>query len=304
MQGDGDLNPTHQAGTMRHLLESEPFVSVAPILNRAVSSFKGHNGHVMLLAAPSLIGALSIAPIEAALLDLGLPYRRRFKLESPSNGSWIHILGPAQDSGPQYISGPPRLSLELALVDGLVSSSGDARRGPLTTVAQAHAIAQSLAPDGSRVRRLRPWLISGNWLHSALDTTYDPVFTALRDILVEEGSVRIATMPEVPSIELSNTPWIEPLALEAVSSKWPDLDMEGRARALSHLMRPALSRSTPSTARMEELGWHRVIGPNWDSDLASEILRAAKLWKQGSANLAAHSLVDSLLGTGRSPKYE
>ena len=98
--------------------------------------------------------------------------------------------------------------------------------------------------------------------------------------------------------------WIEQLALEAVSSKWPDLDMEGRARALSHLMRPALSRSTPSTARMEELGWHRVIGPNWDSDLASEILRAARLWKQGSANLAAHSLVDSLLGTGRSPKSE
>jgi len=258
----------------------------------------------MLLAAPSLIGALSIAPIEAAFLDLGLPYRRRFKLESPSDGSWIHILGPAQDTGPEYNSEPPRLSLGLALVDGLVSSSGDVRRGPLTTVAQAHAIAQSLAPNGLRVRSLRPWLISGNWLHSALDTTYDPVFTALRDILVEEGSVRIATMPEVPSIELSNTPWIEELALDAVSSKWSDLDMEGKARALSYLMRPAISRSTPSTARIEELGWHRVVGPNWDSDLASEILRAARLWKQGSANLAAHLFVDSLLSTGRSPELE
>jgi hypothetical protein len=258
----------------------------------------------MLLAAPSLIGALSIAPIEAAFLDLGLPYRRRFKLESPSDGSWIHILGPAQDTGPEYKSEPPRLSLGLALVDGLVSSSGDARRGPLTTVAQAHAIAQSLAPDGLLVRSLRPWLISGNWLHSSLDTTYDPVFTALRDMLVEEGSVRIATMPEVPSIELSNTPWIDELALDAVSSKWFDLDMEGKARALSHLMRPAISRSTPSTARMEELGWHRVVGPNWDSDLASEILRAARLWKQGSANLAAHSFVDSLLSTGNSPELE
>ena len=189
-------------------------------------------------------------------------------------------------------------------MDGLVASSGDTRRGPLTTVAQAHAIAQSLAPEGVRVRRLRPWLISGNWLHSALDTTYDPVFTSLRDLLVEEGSVRIATMPEVPSLELSNTPWIEELALEGVSSKWPELDIEGRARALSHLMRPALSRSTPSTARMEELGWHRVIGPNWDSDLASEILRAARLWKQGSAIAAAHSFVDLLLTTGRAPSPE
>ena len=289
---------------MRKLLESEPFSSVAPCLTRAVSGFQAHDGPILLLAAPSLIGALSIAPIEAAFLDLGLPYRRRFKLESPSGGSWIHILGPAQDTGPEYSSGPPRLSLGLALVEGLVSSSGDVRRGPLTTVAQAHAIAQSLAPHGLRVRSLRPWLISGNWLHSALDTTYDPVFTALRDMLVEEGSVRIATMPEVPSIELSNTPWIEELALDAVSSKWSDLDMEGKARALSHLMRPAISRSTPSTARMEELGLHRVVGPNWDSDLASEILRAARLWKQGSANLAAHSFVDSLLSSGRSPELE
>ena len=289
---------------MRQLLEAEQFSSVASSLNRAVSGLRTHNGPVMLLAAPSLIGALTIAPIEAAFLDLGLPYRRRFKLESPSEGSWIHVLGPAQDTGPEYFSDPPRLSLGLALVDGLVASSGDTRRGPLTTVAQAHAIAQSLAPEGVRVRRLRPWLISGNWLHSALDTTYDPVFTSLRDLLVEEGSVRIATMPEVPSIELSNTPWIEELALEAVSSKWPELDIDGRARALSHLMRPALSRSTPSTARMEELGWHRVIGPNWDSDLASEILRAARLWKQGSATAAAHSFVDLLLTTGRAPSPE
>ena len=289
---------------MRQLLEAEQFSSVASSLNRAVSGLRTHNGSVMLLAAPSLIGALTIAPIEAAFLDLGLPYRRRFKLESPSEGSWIHVLGPAQDTGPEYFSDPPRLSLGLALVDGLVASSGDTRRGPLTTVAQAHASAQSLAPEGVRVRRLRPWLISGNWLHSALDTTYDPVFTSLRDLLVEEGSVRIATMPEVPSLELSNTPWIEELALEGVSSKWPELDIEGRARALSHLMRPALPRSTPSTARMEELGWHRVIGPNWDSDLASEILRAARLWKQGSAIAAAHSFVDLLLTTGRAPSPE
>ena len=289
---------------MRQLLEAEQFSSVASSLNRAVSGLRTHNGPVMLLAAPSLIGALTIAPIEAAFLDLGLPYRRRFKLESPSEGSWIHVLGPAQVTGPEYFSDPPRLSLGLALVDGLVASSGDTRRGPLTTVAKAHAIPQSLAPEGLRVRRLRPWLITGNWLHSALDTTYDPVFTSLRDLLVEEGSVRIATMPEVPSLELSNTPWIEELALEGVSSKWPELDIEGRARALSHLMRPALSRSTPSTARMEELGWHRVIGPNWDSDLASEILRAARLWKQGSAIAAAHSFVDLLLTTGRAPSPE
>ena len=284
---------------MKPLLESEPFSTVAPILEQAATGLRGYNGTIMLLAAPSLIGALSIAPIEAALLDLGIPYRRRFKLESPSEGSWIHVVGPAQISGPSYATEPPRLSLETALVDGLVSSSGASLRGPLTTVAQSHAIAQSLAPNGVRVRRLRPWLISGNWLNSALDTTYDPVFTALRDTLMDEGSINIVAMPEVSSIELSNTPWVEELALEAISSKWAELDNEGKARALSHLMRPALSRSTPSTARMEELGWHRVVGRNWDSDLASETLRAARLWKEDPAIEASHTLVDSLISTGR-----
>ena len=284
---------------MKPLLESEPFSTVAPILKQSVTDLRVYNGTIMLLAAPSLIGALSIAPIEAALLDLGIPYRRRFKLESPSEGSWIHVVGPAQISGPSYTAEPPRLRLETALVDGLVSSSGASLRGPLTTVTQSHAIAQSLAPNGARVRRLRPWLISGNWINSALDTTYDPVFTALRDTLMNEGSINIVAMPEVSSIELSNTPWVEELALEAVSSKWAELDNEGRARTLSHLMRPALSRSTPSTARMEELGWHRVVGRNWDSDLASEILRAARLWKEAPAIEASNTLVDSLISTGR-----
>jgi len=287
---------------MRQLLEAEQFGSVASTLADAAVGIRAHNGTVMLLAAPSLVGALTVAPLEAALLDLGLPYRRRFKMETPKEGAWVHVLGPAQDSGPEYSRDPPRLSLAGEVVEGLTASSGDVRRGPLTSVAQAHALAQALAPTSARVRRMRPWLISGNWLHSALDTTYDPVFTALRDLLVAEGSARVVSMPEVASIELSNTPWVEELALDAISGKWSELDMEGRARALSHLMRPALSRSTPSTARMEELGWHRVVGPSWESDLASEIVRAARLWKENPAPAAAHALVDSLLTTGRAPR--
>ena len=289
---------------MRQLVEAEQFASVASTLVDAAAGIRAHGGTVMLLAAPSLLGALSLAPLEAAMLDLGLPYRRRFRLQASGEGALIHVMGPGQDSGPDYAGEPPRLILAGQVVEGLQGSSGDSRRGPLTTVAQAHALAQALAPGGMRVRRMRPWLLSGNWLHSALDTTYDPVFTALRDLLVEEGSARVVAMPEVTTVELSNTPWVEELALDAISGKWSELDMEGRARALSHLMRPALVRSTPSTARMEELGWHRVVGLDWDSDLASEIVRAASLWKDNPAATAAHTFVDSLLTTGRAPVRE
>jgi len=275
---------------------------VSEILSQAADQLRSSNTTILLLAAPSLQGALAIAPLEAALVDAGVPYRRRFRLEAPSEGSWVHILGPADESGPKLSSNPLQLSLAGTVVDGLTGHQGDSRKGPLTAVAQSHALAQAICPDGARIRRLRPWVISGNWLHSALDTTYDPVFTALRDALVQDGSIKVVPLPEVPEPNISASTWIDPAALDAVTSRWPSLDMEGRARALSHLMRPALSRSTPSTARLEEIGWHCVLGPGWSTDLAGQITTAAGLWKENSAAVAAGKVTDSLLRRGVIPQ--
>jgi len=287
---------------MRTLLEAEPLAPVSETLSQAADQLRSSNTTILLLAAPSLQGALAIAPLEAALVDAGLPYRRRFRLEAPSEGSWVHILGPADESGPRLSSNPLQLSLSGTVVEGLTGHQGDSRKGPLTAVAQSHALAQAICPDGARIRRLRPWAISGNWLHSALDTTYDPVFTALRDVLVQDGSIKVVPLPEVPEPNISASTWIDPAALDAVASRWPSLDKEGRARALSHLMRPALSRSTPSTARLEEIGWHCVLGPGWSTDLAGQITSAADLWKENPAAVAAGRVVDSLLRRGVIPR--
>ena len=267
---------------MRTLLEAEPLVPVSKTLSQAADQLRSSNTTILLLAAPSLQGALAIAPLEAALVDTGLPYR--------------------DESGPRLSSNPAKLSLAGTVVEGLTGHQGDSRKGPLTAVAQSHALAQAICPDGARIRRLRPWAISGNWLHSALDTTYDPVFTALRDALVEDGSIRVVPLPEVPEPNISSSTWIDPAALDAVTSRWPSLDMEGRARALSHLMRPALSRSTPSTARLEEIGWHCVMGPGWSTDLAGQIASAANLWKENPAAVAAGRVADSLLRRGVIPR--
>ena len=287
---------------MRTLLEAEPLAPVSETLSQAADQLRSSNTTILLLAAPSLQGALAIAPLEAALVDAGLPYRRRFRLEAPSEGSWVHILGPADESGPRLSSNPLQLSLSGTVVEGLTGHQGDSRKGPLTAVAQSHALAQAICPDGARIRRLRPWAISGNWLHSALDTTYDPVFTALRDALVQDGSIKVVPLPEVPEPNISASTWIDPTALDAVTSRWPSLDKEGRARSLSHLMRPALSRSTPSTARLEEIGWHCVLGPGWSTDLAGQITSAADLWKENPAAVAAGRVVDSLLRRGVIPR--
>ena len=287
---------------MRTLLEAEPLAPVSETLSQAADQLRSSNTTILLLAAPSLQGALAIAPLEAALVDAGIPYRRRFRLEAPSEGSWVHILGPADESGPKLSSNPLQLSLAGTVVEGLTGHQGDSRKGPLTAVAQSHALAQAICPDGARIRRLRPWVISGNWLHSALDTTYDPVFTALRDTLVQDGSIKVVPLPEVPEPNISASTWIDPAALDAVTSRWPSLDMEGRARALSHLMRPALSRSTPSTARLEEIGWHCVLGPGGSTDLAGQITSAAGLWKENPAAVAAGRVTDSLLRRGVIPQ--
>jgi len=280
------------------LLESEPLSGVADQISSAADLIRSNDSPVLLLAAPSLQGALAVAPIEAALLDSGLPYRRRFKMESPTNPPWIHILGPGDFSGSVLSNNPFSLSISGTVVDGLAGHQGDSRKGPLTAVAQAHALAESISPQGQRSRRLRPWALSGNWLHSALDTTYDPVFTALRDALVECGAIRVVPLPEVPNPNISNSSWIDSDAFEAVSSRWQSLDMEGRARALSHLMRPGLSLNTPSTARMEEIGWHCVMGPGWRTDLAGQIASAASFWKSDTAAVAANKVADSLIRDG------
>jgi hypothetical protein len=87
-------------------------------------------------------------------------------------------------------------------------------------------------------------------------------------------------------------------ALNAVSSRWVTLDMEGRARALSHLVRSSLIRSTPSTSRLEEIVWHCIMAPGWSTDLAGQISSARKFWDDDSPNIATSKLIDKLIGEG------
>ncbi len=284
---------------MRELLREEVFSTVRSTLSTAGKAMATSSDAILLLAPPTLLGALTIAPIEAALLDLGIPYRRRFRTGDPETQPFVHILGLENSSGPVLESNHLGLSIASVVVEGLRGHHGDARKGPLTTVSQAHALAQSIFSESSRLRRMRPWLVSGNWLVSALDTTYDPVYTALRDLLLSEGSIRVVPIPEVDCPDTRNSPWLDTDALEAVSKQWGKMDLEGKERALSNLAKPALTSSTPSSARLEELMWHCILGKEWRTDLATQILRASSFWKGGLNRLAADTVVDSLLRDGQ-----
>ncbi len=47
---------------------------------------------------------------------------------------------------------------------------------------------------------------------------------------------------------------------------------------MGELAMPIFNSKVPSTTRAEELLWHCVIAPNWESDLSSQIFRANLFW--------------------------
>ncbi len=282
---------------MRRLVDEIQFRNISETLVTASQEINRLRDSILLLCEPTLSGALSIAAIESSLIDNGQSYRRKFSTVEPDKGSWIKIIDDIS-TRTKLQTNPFRLTISTLIVEGLTGHKGDPKKGPLTSVAQSHALAQLISPHGSRTRRLRPWLVSGNWINSALDHTYDPLYTALRDLLSDDGVIRVVPIPEVPEPNVSEYEWMDIDALNAVSSRWVTLDMEGRARALSHLVRSSLIRSTPSTSRLEEIVWHCIMAPGWSTDLAGQISSARKFWDDDSPNIATSKLIDKLIGEG------
>lgn len=76
------------------------------------------------------------------------------------------------------------------------------------------------------------------------------------------------------------------------------MDLEQRSSAMSDLMLPALENATPSTARIEELGWKRILSKDWKRDMATMLHRARREWPEDSDQLHSSRLLDGLLRTG------
>ena len=287
---------------MRPLIDLAAFSLVCDDLNAAADLLRVSNRSTTLIAPCTLSGTIALAHIEAALIDSALPYNRRFLPRTPNvEVPSIRIGdGDATSAAQPLRNEPSQLQISPLTVRALEGHRGDPRTGRLSPVAIAAAFAECLNSSGPRVRRLRPWSLAGNWLHPALDQTYDPVYTSLRDHLREEGSIRVVPLPEVPNPEPDTIPGIDKYGLEALRLRWPALDLEGRARAISHLIRPALQATLPSTARLEELGWHRLLAADWSSDIASQLHDAKVAWDEAGGSLDhANRIVDQLVRDGR-----
>jgi len=286
------LNRGHSAHFMRSLLELEAFAPIADNL-RAVSVELVSSDAVTFLIPPSPTGAVASAFLEAAMLDAGIPYRRRFAPRQVSS-PYIEIAeGKASDKPAECSLNPISLSLTPFFSVGLRGHDGSPHRGILSTVAQAAALAELIAPDGKRTRRLRPWLLAGNWWGDALDQGYDPVYSSLRDHLRDEGSVRIVPLPEVESPDLSRLKQLDREREASTRESWPSLDSEGKAQALSTLVMPQVLSDKTATSRLEELVWHRIIVSNSVIDLHTKMTTIRSQW-DGSHSTSSE-MIDSLL---------
>jgi hypothetical protein len=282
---------------VRQLIEHQSFYSIRESLERSAASFTRTRKPILILSPPTLKGALSIAPLEASLIDENIPYRRRFSTEKPQSSRFIKIVdAPEIDNG--GIVDYSETTISPLTVEGLKGRKGDSRKGTLSTVAQAHALAQIISPSSQRLRRMRPWVLSGNWIDGALDTTYDPVYTSLRDFLSEEGSINVVPLTEVPNPEKGNYYWIEEGELARISKIWNSFDMNQKEMAMDSLAEPAIVRKTPTTARLEELIWHCIIGVDWQTDLASQIFKLSDLWGESDHRKSASDIVDLLISKG------
>ena len=67
---------------------------------------------------------------------------------------------------------------------------------------------------------------------------------------------------------------------------------------MDSLAEHAIVRNTPTTARLEELIWHCIIGVDWQTDLASQMLKLSEIWRESDQRNSASVIADLLISKG------
>ncbi len=297
---------------MRDLLNS-PFVQpVSDKLHADLECMK--SSELLHLHAPAnLEGLLAIGQLEAACLDAGIKYSRRFYLpkhhrprdeilEIPPPSSGVNVVIASEEETWQVEDLPDVDGLKFVPLATRVQMGTQHRihHGSLDCVIQCAAIAALLAPNGRRVRKLRPYMSLGLWLRGALDTTLDPIHSAVLLHLKEEGSVRIVPLPEVGQPRQGMIPHLPERRLIKLHKAWPTMNVDERKQALSELVLPCLTDSSLSTPRLEELVWKRMLVGQEAVDLASQAEALRQEWPEDAdaSRIHAAQRLDHWLRTG------
>jgi hypothetical protein len=292
-----------------HDLLQAPFLS--PLKDDLVKASQFiSNGPLILATSADLEGLLALGFLEAALLDAGISYSRRFiqpmrhiprdeqNIVPEFNGTkmvFIDSFAKTELSDSEHI-----LILKPTEVEVQFPHSEQKRRGTVDAVVQSSALASMISPNGAKTSSFRSYLGAGQWLMEGLDTTIDPIHTLVRDFLRDEGTIQVLPLPEIAHPCIDMIPGLSERRLKKLSTLWADMNANQRSQALSEFSLPALSAEGISTARFEELMWKRMIIPGQEKDLASILYILQKQWPEtkDESILFASRLLDSWLRTG------
>jgi len=286
---------------MQDLSMLEPFSEHVNSFEEIIGSLKTSDS-LEIETSSDLQSILALVHIEAACLDTDIAYHRRLtppNKEGKVNSSAQLCIAPFEESSDSPFVDGNRYSLVPLMSSVAHGTSSKQRPGVLDVVAQAACIANMMAPNGKRVRRMRHLLIAGSWLRSSLDSGLDSTYTQLKEILRDEGTIRVVPITEIEDPDYSSLPEISSRMIKRLSKVWPEMNFEQRAMALSEMMLPTL-RSDLSAARIEELGWQRMSPIGSSSDIASQLTRVEKEWRESDQSdiMFASTLADNIIMNG------
>lgn len=297
---------------MRDVLTTPMFAPAASVLLAHAAAIKEAD-MVHITGPASLEGVLAIGQLEAACLDVGVKYRRRFftprhHLPRDAPPAWtvestgLTVVVDVEEATWEVDDLPDKKHVHVVPLQTSVELGSKNRRfgGALDAVVQAGALAAVMAPGGRRVRKLRPYMSLGLWLRAALDTNMDPIHSVMVEHLGEEGSLRLVPLPEVAQPAVGMVPGLSDRQLTRLRKVWPTMDVDQRSLALSEVVLPCLTEDDLSTPRLEELVWHRMLVGDADVDLASQVHAVRNAWPEEmtESRLFASSLLDRWLRTG------
>ena len=296
---------------MHDIVQSELFRTVKQRILAIVDKLKTIE-NVAIFATADLESIVSLAFLESAMIDANIPYSRKIlhstndqpkgeEYSFESTSSMVISIEQFEDTWDiDQIDDQGRVRILPLAVSVNHPNSTRFHNGALDVVIQCSAIAAALAPNGTRVRRLRHLAGSGHWLRDSLDNSYDPVYTKIRDTLQNEGSIRVVPIPELSNPITEMIPDFPESMFKRLHKKWPKMNFEQRKQAMSELALPVLLDSKLSTPRLEELLWFRIIFGDAEIDLHSLIFTIKRDWPKEAdrGKSYAAGVWKSLISTG------
>ena len=301
-----------QLVNMHDILETDLFFEAKERILKIVARIKSADS-IAIFATADLESVIALSFLESAMLDEKIGYSRKVlpsianksksdNYEFSAQASLIISIEQYEETWKsEEIDESNRTRIVPLAVSVTHPNSDRIHNGALDVVIQSAAIAAAITPNGGRVRRLRHLAGTGHWLRDSLDKSYDPIHTKIRDILQNEGTIRLLPLPEIERPIIEMIPGLSQSMLQRLAKKWSKMDFEQRQQGLSELALQALSNTKLSTPRLEELIWFRELSSDNKLDLHSHIFLAKAAWPDDHDEIKPHAiaLLKGLITTGQ-----